>query len=265
MADKKAKNTVDNNNQQTQSTMKFPSEIIDLPSGGKLYPEDSPIRNGKIELKYMTAKEEDILTSQNLIKKGVVIDMLLNSLIVTPGVDVNDLLLGDKNAVMIASRILAYGPEYIVNITDPDTGNKREHTFDLSQLEFKEMPADIEFDKNEFEFECPVMKNKIKFKLLMGRDEKELNKDLKAMSKIGTDRELTTRMKAAVLAIDGNEDRGLIGNFIDNMLSRDALAFRKHLRELQPDIEVKQNIETEEGNTVEVAIPMTVNFFWPSD
>ena len=99
----------------------------------------------------------------------------------------------------------------------------------------------------------------------MGRDEKELNKDLKAMSKIGTDRELTTRMKAAVLAIDGNEDRGLIGNFIDNMLSRDALAFRKHLRELQPDIEVKQNIETEEGNTVEVAIPMTVNFFWPSD
>ena len=260
MADKK--NTA--NNKQSGG-MKFPTEVIDLPSGGNLYPEDSPLRGGKIELKYMTAKEEDILTSQNLIKKGVVIDMLLNSLIATPGVDVNDLLLGDKNAVMIASRILAYGPEYVVQITDPDTGNRKEHTFDLSQLEFKDLPEDLVFEKNEFEFKLPVMKNVVKFKLLTGFDEKQINEDLKAMSKIGSDRELTTRMKATVLSIDGNEDKSLINNFVDNMLSRDALAFRKQLRMLQPDIEVKQEITTEEGNTVEVAIPMTVGFFWPSD
>ena len=90
---------------------KFPSEVVDLPSGGKVYGKDSPISNGKIEIKYMTAKEEDILTSQNLIKKGIVIEKLLESLIVTPGVRVEDLLVGDKNAVMIAARILAYGPE----------------------------------------------------------------------------------------------------------------------------------------------------------
>jgi len=259
-------NKKENKTEQSQSTQpKFPSEVIDLPSGGNLYAEGNPLRGGQIELKYMTAKEEDILTSQNLIKKGVVIDMLLNSLIVTPGVDVNDLLLGDKNAVMIASRILAYGPDYNVTITDPDTGDRRDHTFDLSQLEFKELPENVVFEKNEFEFKLPVMKNTVTYKLLIGRDEKQLTQELKAMSKIGSDRELTTRMKASVVSVDGNDDRGLISNFVDNMLSRDALAFRKELKLMQPDIEVKQEIVTEEGNTVVVAIPMTVNFFWPSD
>ena len=101
---------------------KYPTEIVDLPSEGKLYGEDSPLSDGKIELKYMTAKEEDILTSQNLIKKGIDIDKLLNSLILTKGVEVNDLILGDKNAVMVASRILAYGGNYTVEINDPNTG-----------------------------------------------------------------------------------------------------------------------------------------------
>ena len=93
------------------SENKFPSEIIDLPSEGKLYPEGSPLREGKLEGKYMTAKEEDILTSQNLIKKGLVIETLLASLILTKGVKSEDLIIGDKNALMVAARILAYGPE----------------------------------------------------------------------------------------------------------------------------------------------------------
>ena len=94
----------------TKKEQQFPTEIIDLPSQGKVYPKDSPLTTGKLEIKYMTTKEEDILTSQNLIKKGVVIETLLSSLIVTPDVNVGDLVLGDKNAVMIAARILAYGP-----------------------------------------------------------------------------------------------------------------------------------------------------------
>ena len=100
---------------------KFPSEVIDLPSEGKLYSEESPLKDGKIEIKYMTAKEEDILTSQNLIQKGVVIDRLLDSLILTKGLKQEDLVLGDKNAVMVAARILAYGPEYECEITNPKT------------------------------------------------------------------------------------------------------------------------------------------------
>ena len=102
---------------------KFPSEIIDLPSEGKVYSKNSPLANGKIELKYMTAREEDILTSQNLIKKGVVINKLLDSLILSEGIKADDLILGDKNAVMVAARILAYGPEYTCDIINPNTGD----------------------------------------------------------------------------------------------------------------------------------------------
>ena len=110
---------------------KFPTEIIDLPSGGKIYGKDSPLYQGKIEIKYMTAKEEDILTSQNLIKKGVVLEKLLDSLIMTPGINTRDLVLGDKNAIMIAIRILAYGPEYTVEVTNPNDPNQKiQHTFD---------------------------------------------------------------------------------------------------------------------------------------
>ena len=125
--------------------IQYPSELIDLPSGGKLYNENSPLRSGQVEIKYMTAREEDILTSQNLIKKGVVVDKLLESLILTDGVELNDLLLGDKNAVMVAARILAYGSEYTTQIIDPDTTEKIKFTFDLSECPFKELPDDIDY------------------------------------------------------------------------------------------------------------------------
>tara|TARA_B100000131_G_scaffold319519_1_gene365600 strand:- start:1822 stop:2619 length:798 start_codon:yes stop_codon:yes gene_type:complete len=265
MADKKQKKTESDATQPNQG-FKFPTEIIDLPSGGRCYPKDHPLAEGKIEIKYMTAKEEDILTSQNLIKKGVVIDMLLNSLIATPGVDVNDLLLGDKNAVMMAARILAYGPDYKVEITDPTTMQKIEHTFDLSQLEFKELPDDVDYsESNHFEFKCPLSKNIITYKLLTGADEKKITADLKALTKLGSEREITTRLKASVVAVDGNEELSVINMFVDNMLARDARAFRSEIKKMQPDIDIKQEIITEGGDTVEVAIPMTVNFFWPSD
>jgi len=266
---KKSKASTTSNQSSGQSSgggFKFPTEVIDLPSAGRCYPEGSPLSSGKIEIKYMTAKEEDVLTSANLIQKGVVIDVLLNSLITTPGVDVNDLLIGDKNAVMMAARILAYGPEYKVEITDPDNRNqKTEHTFDLSQLEFKELPEDIDYTANRFEFTLPLSKNVIGFKLLTGNDEKVISDDLKALSKVGGGKEITTRLKASVTAVDGNEDRALINAFVENMLARDARAFRAELKRLQPDVDVTQEVLTEGGNTVTVTIPMTVGFFWPTD
>ena len=122
------------------SEHKFPTEVIDLPSEGKVYPKDSPLSSGKLELKYMTTREEDILMSENLIKKGVVIDKLLDSLIITKGVKQEDLILGDKNAVLVASRILAYGPEYTVEITNPNNPDEKiQHTFDLSTCPVKEL------------------------------------------------------------------------------------------------------------------------------
>ena len=126
---------------------KFPTEVIDLPSQGKVYPKDSPLAEGKLEIKYMTTKEEDILMSENLIKKGLVIDKLLDSLIVTEGVKQENLILGDKNAALVASRILAYGPEYNVKITNPNNRDEQiEQSFDLSKCPFKETKEDVKYD-----------------------------------------------------------------------------------------------------------------------
>ena len=245
-----------------QSLPKFPSEMIDLPSGGRLYPEDSPLRSGQVEVKYMTAREEDILTSQNLIKKGVVIDQLLNSLILTPGVSVDNLLLGDKNAVLVASRILAYGPEYESEIQLPN-GEKISHKFNLADCPFKELPSDISYDRNEFQVELPVSKVKVIFKLLMGSDDTLIQKELKNRVKIGqTSPEVTTRLKYSIQSMDGNDKPGDIHTFVDNMLARDSLFLRQEIARTTPDIELKQEIDWE-GELVTVDIPMTVNFFWP--
>ena len=129
------------------SDNKFPSEMIDLPSEGRLYPKDSPLSEGKIEIKYMTAKEEDILTSANLIKKGLAIDTLLKSLIVNKDINLDDMILGDKNAVMVAARILAYGPEYTCQVVNPNTNETKNHTFNLTDCPFKKLPDSVTENK----------------------------------------------------------------------------------------------------------------------
>ena len=242
---------------------KFPSEVIDLPSKGKVYPKGSPLTSGKLEIKYMTAREEDILTSQNLIKKGAVVEKLLDSLIITPGVSQNDLILGDKNAVMVAASILAYGPEYNATINNPDTGEKIQHVFNLADCPFKEISDDIK--SNEFEFELPVSKNSIKFKLLTGKEEKQIEQELKSIQKTGSliSPELTTRLKYSIISVDGETDKNKIGNFVQNMLSRDSLFIRNKMKDVSPDIELKQEMEIG-GEMVEVDIPLTIEFFWPS-
>ena len=240
---------------------KFPSEVIDLPSKGKMYPEGHPCRDGKIELKYMTAKEEDILTSQNLIKKGLVIDRLLDSLILTPGVKCEDLLLGDKNAVMVAARVLAYGPEYSCEITTP-AGETIEQTFNLADCPFKEIDENI--TENSFDFQLPISKTNVKFSILTGKDEKLIEKDLEASKKIGTGYtpELSTRLRYIIKEVDGDNSQSIINQTAVNMLARDSMALREELTKVSPDIELSQEIEIG-GETVKVDIPMTVGFFWP--
>ena len=241
---------------------KFPSEVIDLPSEGKLYPEGHPLKDGKIEIKYMTAKEEDILTSQNLIKKGVVIDRLIDSLILTNGVKSDDLILGDKNAVMVAARILAYGPEYPCQIQNPNTGEVITKKFNLADCPFKKLPKDI--TENKFEVELPISKKKVTFKLLTGKEESLISKDIEASKKLGSDvlPELTTRLRYTVTSVDGDSSKPTINNFVQNLLARDSMYLRKEIQKVTPDIELSQQVDIE-GDTVEVGIPMTVNFFWP--
>jgi len=241
---------------------KFPSEVIDLPSEGKLYTEDSPLREGKLEIKYMTAKEEDILTSQNLIKKGLVIEKLLDSLILTKGVKSEDLVIGDKNAVMVAARILAYGPEYACEVTNPNTGENLTHTFNIADCPFIKLPKDV--DGNNFDFELPVSKQKITFKLLTGKDERMINEELDKIRKLGAQviPELTTRLRYLITSVDGNDEQSTINSFVENMLSKDSLSLRQEITKVTPDIDLSQEIDIE-GESVKVDIPMTVNFFWP--
>ena len=245
------------------SEHKFPTEVIDLPSEGKVYPKGSPLSSGKLELKYMTTREEDILMSENLIKKGIVIDKLLDSLIVTKGVKQGDLILGDKNAVLVASRILAYGPEYTVEVTNPnDVDEKIEHTFDLSKCPFKELSKDVDYSDNSFDFTTPVGKNELKFKLLTGADEVLIEKDIKQSSKFGVSSDITTRLRYTVIEVDGDTKSSTITQFTQNLLARDSVALRSYIRDIAPDIDLTSEVEIG-GETVSVSIPLTVEFFWP--
>ena len=245
------------------SEHKFPTEVIDLPSQGKVYLKDSPLSEGKVELKYMTTREEDILMSENLIKKGVVIDKLLNSLIVTKGVKQEDLILGDKNAVLIASRILAYGPEYSVEVTNPnDIEQKVQHTFDLTKCPFKELSKDVDYTNNSFDYTTEIGKNKLKFKLLTGADEALIEKELTQSQKYGYDSGISTRLRYIVTEVDGDSKPETITEFTQNMLARDSVALRNYIQEISPDIDLTSEIEIG-GETVSVSIPLTVEFFWP--
>ena len=241
---------------------KFPTEIVQLPSGGKYYPDGHPLSSGEVEVKYMTAKEEDILTSQNLIKQGKVIDVLLESL-VQGDFDMNDMLIGDKNAVMIAARVLGYGKDYEFEMEDPTTGEKEKQVLDLTTLNHKE----IDFD-NDYTFELPNSKRVLGWKFITQRDENEISEELKALRKVtrksGIEQEVTTRVRKVITSVDGDESVGTINNFVNNeFLSRDSKAFRDYLMSITPDVDLNIIIDFSSGEEVEVTVPMTVEFFWP--
>ena len=232
----------------------FPTEMVNLPSKGVLYPKESSISKGEIEVKYMTAKEEDILTSQNLIRKGIVIDKLLESLVVDESINLDDILIGDKNALMVASRVLGYGKDYQFELNCPACGERNTDNVDLTKLGEKSIDhSHLKGGKNEFNF-----------------DEREIDAELKALKKISggsnVDPEITTRLKRAIVSVDGKSDTAYVNSFVDNeFLSRDSLAFRNHLLEITPDVDMNYLFTCELCDfDQEVTVPMTVQFFWPS-
>jgi hypothetical protein len=245
---------------------KFPTEVVDLPSKGYYYPEANPLSSGTIEIKYMTAREEDILTSQNLIQKGIVLDKLLESLIVDKKISSDSMLIGDKNALFIAARVLAYGKEYTFDYTD-NQGQSKEHTFDLTKLKDKKIDfSKHEKGKNLFSFKLPQSERTIEFKLLTDGDEREVGKEVEALSKVsgGVTKEVTTRFKKMLISVDENSERAFVNNFVDNeFFTQDSQAFRNHYQEITPDIDMDIVID-DGGEGVEITVPMTVRFFWPS-
>ena len=242
------------------SELKFPTEMVDLPSKGLFYPENHPLASGKIEMKYMTAKEEDILTNRVYIEKGIVIDKLLQSLIITK-FDYNDLLLVDKNAIMIAARVLGYGKDYEFMYK----GEKC--SIDLSTLEPKKVDESLwGKGKNEFSYTLPTTGHILTFKLLTHGDEKKINDEIKGLQKIHKDSnpELTTRLKHIITSVDGSSDSKTVRQFVDNMLlARDARSLREYIRSVTPEIEIKFDYEGPNGVEEGASVPINLNFFWP--
>ena len=246
----------------------FPTEVIGLPSDGKCYPTDNPLSKGQLEIKYMTAREEEILSSQNLIKKGVVLEKLFESIIVTPGVNPDDILIGDKNAIMLATRILGYGPEYIVEMEDSE-GERHKISVDLSKIKTKEVDVNLLNENNTFTFTTPIGKNTIEFKLLTHGDERLIDADVKSLKKFNKDglsSELTTRYRYMIRSVDGKSDTKSIVDFINNkFLARDTKAFREYIKTIQPDVVMEFDYVDPITGEMEVrSIPMGVGFFWPT-
>jgi hypothetical protein len=250
-----------------EQKFKFPTETVELPSNGTLYPPDSPLSSGKVEMKYMTAKEEDILTNQNYIKQGIVIDKLLQSMLVTQ-FNYNDLLIGDKDALMLASRILGYGNDYDFNYYSDSSPIPEKITVDLTKIKEKPLVSTniITPGKNEFHFEFPNTKNKITFKLLTHGDEQNIDKEIQGLKKIDPkgNFEAVTRLRHMILSVNGDSDAKTVNDFVNHgLLARDARAFREYVASISPGLDLKYKYENEDGVEEDINIPITINFFWP--
>ena len=236
---------------------KTPTERVELPSKGLVYPQENPLASGYVEMKYMTAKEEDIILNTNYIKNGTAIDKLLKSLIVTP-IIYDDLIVGDKNAIMVAARILGYGPEYSFEY------DGEEHNIDLSLLDGKPLDENLFTPgNNEFDFILPHSKTPITFKFLNGKDENNINRELEGLKKINKDNspDLSTRLKHMITSVDGDREIKTIREFVDKrLLARDSQSLRSHIKKIQPDVDLTF---FPTGATDRINIPIGIKFFWP--
>jgi len=233
----------------------FPTEEIELPSKGLLYPQDNPLSSGKITMKYMTAKEEDILTNQSYIQKGTVLDKLLQALIVSK-INYNDLIIGDKNAIMVGARILGYGKDYTFEY------GSQEYTVDLSQLDNKPFDHSNK-GVNEFNYTLSSTGINITYKILTHGDEQKIQTELDGLKKINKNAspELSTRLKYMITSVGGDRETKTIREFVDKyLLARDSRELRKHIKETQPDVDLTF---FPDGNTDRVDIPIGIKFFWP--
>jgi hypothetical protein len=242
----------------SENKFNFPTEIVELPSKGLVYPEDHILRSGKIEMKYMTAKEEDILTNQNYIQKGVVLDKLVEALVMNK-FKVNELIPGDKNALLIASRILGYGKDYTFDYKN------EEFTIDLSTISEKPFDTTLITSRGTFKFTLPTSGIEVEFKLLTDKDNELVNQELEGLKKINKDSspEITTRLRHQIVAVNGSIDKNAIREFVEyNLLAADSRALRKYIKDIAPDVNLTTKIVIN-GVEEDIDIPINLNFFWP--
>jgi len=246
----------------------FPTEVINLPSKGWFYLENTPLATGQLELKVMTAREEDILVSKNLINKGIVLDKLLESLIVDKSINPGDMLNCDRNAAFVAIRRMAYGDEYKANVICSKCNADNLVNIDLGKIDNKAFDFEkYSKNKNEFDFTVPGSGKLITFKLLTKKDEDAIDAELKALQKISNEitSEITTRLKHVITSVDGNRDKAIIRKFVDEMKAKDSLSFRNYMRTVTPDIDMSFDFVCSScGIERREDVPLGVSFFWPN-
>ena len=262
----------------TQNVMKesfdweVPIETVPVPSEGIVYPEGS-VLNGRtsLQIKAMTAKEEDILTSRALIQKGTVISHLIQACLIDDGVDVHDMLLGDRNALMVSVRITGYGSAYSAETTCPECTKRSDQHFSLTDLEIKRLEIDpVSPGQNLFEFDLPVTKKKIHFKFLTGLDEEDrattLERKKKLMPDLKVENSITSRLEQVIVSIDGITDRNKINHFIKNMPAQDSRKLRTFIAKSEPGIDMSAWMSCPHcGEESKVDLPLGSNFFWPKE
>ena len=247
----------------------MPTELVEIPSEGKLYPVGHPLRDVKeIEIKYMTAKEEDILTSKSLLKKGTAIDKMIESLLVDRTIKIDDLILGDKNALILAARKSGYGSKYDTEITCPLCENKAKFSFDLDKIQNKQnvLPEGVkQTDAGTFFVTLPKSKVEVEIKPITGKEEKMLLEIQEQRKKDKQNEGLVSnQMKVFVVSVDGAKEKSVINSFVEKMPAMDAKFLRQTYRGLAPDVDMRQEFTCSKCDHEEVLeVPLTITFFWP--
>lgn len=246
-----------------------PVSSVKLPSRGLVYPPDSPLyRAESVDIKAVTAKEENILSSTALIKRGVVLTELMKACITNRTVDPDSMLVGDRNAVLVSIRVSAYGPRYGARVTCPECGESEDHDFDLSKLTLKSLDVDPVDGPghNEFPYRLPSSGKEVRFKLMDAMTVTKLEKDLEAVRKrTGRDQGVTMRLLSQVTAMEGVEQAN-VHRAIEALPAGDARAWRIYMDKIAPGVDMEQEYECAAcGKTSEVEIPIGTEFFWPSE
>jgi hypothetical protein len=246
-----------------------PTEFVDLPSKGALYPEGHPAHGlDSIEIRHMTAKEEDILTSESLIKKGIALDRVVDSLIVDKRIKAANLLIGDKNALLIAARITGFGPDYGVKITCPVCITENDCNIDLQAIKSKS-PEETDsklLENGNYEIVFPEYNNlAVEVKLLRGADERKLTQNREQRRKAKKEDSLITdQLGAIIVRVNEVIDPALLKQFVEQCPTKISREIRTRYEKIMPDVDMSvpftcSNCEYES----EVDMPMTAEFFWP--
>ena len=252
-----------------------PTELVELPSKGLYYPDNHPLHGVEsIEIRQMTTKEEEILTSQTLLKKGVALDRLLQSLMLDKTIEPGTLLVGDKNAMLIQARKTGYGADYKTQVSCPNCNTLETLTYDLNECQIydggnsddtlKELGA-MSTDRLTFRVTLPITKVEAEVRLMYGYDEMEIvksqknkvrNKDLNSA--------ITDNLKRVVVALNGIEDRNQIETFLEKMPASDARFLRKAVAQLTPTTKMLLDFDCSScSHNDELEVPITATFFWP--